>query len=441
MDRPFTIADIFRDRETAFKFVAVLGLQMGQVFPAAFFGMMLTGIYRENGLALSMLWVFTIPAIPSWLRPLWAPWVDRIGHPGFGMRKSWILPCTTLGALAYLSLGFFEPEPKYLWIMIGILFVKGIVMSTQDIAIDGYMVENLSDEERAAGAATIDIGRNIARFVSLAGIVWIYGVFGWTVASFCAAGLLIAFSLPALIRSEPPPPVEVQLARERGETASFFSLFTRPDMWFLIPLFMLLAFGASLIPSLIVPFLVDSGFTSSEIGPTILAPAGLLGTIIGASISVWVLGTVGYKRSMFLGAIVIFPAVVPIIWMARLDEVVWLVAFLVLLNGIILPSLIEVAVGASRLRWASKRQAATDYATFVVAGSIAGSAALAVGGFLAEILGYFWYFSLTGVFVSVCCLIYYAAFDRIEELVSERERQERETDGISNGNIATAVAP
>ncbi len=433
MDRPFTIADIFRDRATAFKFSAVLGLQMGQVFPAAFFGLMLTGIYRENGLPLSMLWVFTIPGIPSWLRPLWAPYVDRIGHPGFGMRKSWILPCTTLGALAYLSLGFFEPTPEYLWIMIGILFVKGIIMSTQDIAIDGYMVENLDDRERAAGAATIDIGRNIARFVSLAGIVAIYGVFGWTAASFCAAALLILFSLPALIRDEPPPPEEVQRARDRGENASFFSLFSRPDIWFLVPLFMLLAFAGSLIPSLIVPFLVDSGFSSSEIGPMILAPAGLLGTVIGASLSVWILGRVGYKRSMFIGAIIIFPAVVPIMWMASLDKVAYLVVFLVILNGIVLPSLIEVAVGASRLRWASKKQAATDYATFVVAGSIAGSAALAVGGFLAEFLGYFWYFSVTGIFVSICCLIYYAAFDRIEELVNERERLERGEPGEDGG--------
>ncbi len=438
MAKPFTIADIFRSRSTAFKFTAVLGLQMGQVFPAAFFGLMLTGIFRENGLPLSMLWVFTIPGIPSWLRPLWAPYVGRIGNPEFGMRKTWILPCTTLGALAYLSLGFFEPTMDYLWIMIGILFVKGIIMSTQDIAIDGYMVENLSDEERAAGAATIDIGRNIARFVSLAGIVWIYGVWGWTVASFCAAGLLILFSLPALIRKEPPPPEEVQRARERGETASFFSLFQRPDMYFLIPLFMLLAFAGSLIPSLIVPFLVDSGFTSAEIGPTILAPAGLLGTVIGASIAVWVLGTVGYKRAMLFGAIVIFPAVVPIMWMAQLDEVVWIIAFLVILNGIILPSLIEVALGASRLRWASKKQAATDYATFVVAGSIAGSAALAVGGFLAEALGYFWYFSVTGVFVSVCCLIYYSAFDRIEELVGERERLERGEVDDEEGALSAA---
>ena len=427
MSQAFNIVDIFRDRSTAFKFAAVLGLQMGQVFPAAFFGLMLTGIYRENGLPLSMLWVFTIPSIPTWLRPLWAPYVDRLGSRSFGMRKTWILPATTLGALAYMLMGLLEPTLDYLWPMIALLFIKGVIMSTQDIAIDGYMVENLSAEERAAGAATIDIGRNIARFVSLAGIVWVYSVFGWTVASFCAASLLILFSLPALIRTEPPPPIAKQRALERGEHASFFALARRPDIWFMIPLFMLLAFSANLIPSLIVPFLVDIGFTSGEIGPKILAPAGLLGTLIGATFAVWVLGRIGYKRAMFVGAIVIFPAVVPIMWMASLNRPDFLIVFMVILNGIVLPSVIEVAVGASRLKWASKKQAATDYATFVVAGSIAGSAALAVGGFLAEWLGYFWYFATTGIFVSACCLLFCLCFDRIEALIAERDRLE--TDG------------
>lgn len=436
--RPFTVVDIFQDRATAFKFSAVLGLQMGQVFPAAFFGMMLTGIYRENGLPLDMLWVFTIPAIPTWLRPLWAPFVDRVGSPRFGMRKTWILPCTTLGAGAYLLLGFFEPSVDNLEIIIALLFLKGIIMSTQDIAIDGYMVENLSDRERAAGAATIDIGRNIARFVSLAGIVWIYGVYGWTAASSAAASLLILFSLPALFRKEPPPPVEVEAARSRGEQPTFFGMIQRQDIRVLVPLFMLLAFSASLIPALIVPFLVDLGFTSAEIGPKILAPVGLLGTIIGASIAVWVLGRVGYKRSMLLGAIVIFPAALPIMWLASLNQPGLLIVQVVIFNGIVLPSLIEVAVGASRLKWASKKQAATDYATFVVAGSIAANAALAVGGFLAEWLGYFWYFAGTGVFVSICCLVFYSLFDTIESLVNQRDADEALHQNISTTSTINA---
>ncbi|TNF83756.1 MAG: MFS transporter, partial [Gammaproteobacteria bacterium] len=219
-DRPaprFGVKDIFRDGATTFKFTAILGLQMGQVFPAAFFGLMLTAIYREKGLPLDMFWVFTLPAIPTWLRPLWAPLVDGVGIERIGLRKTWFIPCTLLGAFAYMSLALFEPEIASLWIIIGILIVKTTFMTTQDIAIDGYMVENLRDEERGVGAAVMDIGRNVAQFTSWAGVAWVYGEYGWSAATTVAAALLVLFSLPGIIRPEPPPPAQARASRDNGK--------------------------------------------------------------------------------------------------------------------------------------------------------------------------------------------------------------------------------
>src|SRR5262245_59208258 len=59
--KTFNVGDIFRDRATFGKFAAITGFIMGQVFPAAFFGLMLTAIYREKGLPLDMFWVFMLP--------------------------------------------------------------------------------------------------------------------------------------------------------------------------------------------------------------------------------------------------------------------------------------------------------------------------------------------------------------------------------------------
>ena len=105
--QPFGARDLIANRETTLRFTAVLGLQMGQIFPASFIGLFLPVIYREQGLALDMYWVFTLPAIPTWIRPLWAPFVDRTGSRVIGMRKTWFIPCTAFGALSYLSLTLF----------------------------------------------------------------------------------------------------------------------------------------------------------------------------------------------------------------------------------------------------------------------------------------------------------------------------------------------
>jgi MFS transporter (putative signal transducer) len=421
---PVRAGDLVRDRATAFKFTAILGFIMGQVFPAAFFGLMLTAVYREKGLPLDMFWVFMIPAVPTWLRPLWAPLVDGVGIRRIGLRKTWIIPCTLFGAAAYLSLGFFEPELDSLAIIIAILTVKTAFMTTQDIAVDGYVVENLTDAERGIGAAVMDIARNVAQFTSWAGVAWVYGTHGWTAAVTLSASLLVLFSVPGVLRREPPPPAQAERRRQRGQRPSLLKLFARPDARIALPLVALLSFGGALIPSLYIAYLVDVGFTVREIGPFILAPATLIGTIVGSSVTVWYLNRFGYKRTILLSAFLLVPTVIPIIWMGALEEPSLAVVFLVTLNGIILPSFMGVAVAASRLKWASKTQAATDYTAYIVTASAAASAALGIGGWLAEHLGWTLYFAVTGLFVTGCCFVFYYLFDRIEALVDTRDAAE-----------------
>jgi len=421
---PFRVADVFRDRHTTFKFAAILGLQMGQVFPAAFFGLMLTAIYREKGLPLDMFWVFVLPSIPTWLRPLWAPLVDGVGWKRIGVRKTWFIPCTLFGAAAYISLAWVEPELDALWIIIGILIVKTTFMTTQDIAIDGYMVENLRDEERGVGAAVMDIGRNIAQFGSWAGIAWVYGKYGWPAATWLAASMLVLFSLPGVLRPEPPPPVQARASRSRGERPSLLRLLRREDTRYVLPLVMLISFAGSLMPALFVAFLVDKGFSVGQIGPLIFAPATLIGTLIGASATAVFLNRFGYKATILTAAFLMIPSVIPIIWLGSLENPSLIIVFLVTLNAIILPSFMGVAMAASRLKWASKTQAATDYTTTIVAATAAAAAALAIGGVIAEHLGWYGYFAFAGVFITLACFVFYALFDKIEGIVEARDRNE-----------------
>jgi MFS family permease len=420
----FKVRDIFRDRATVGKFAAVIGLHMGQVFPAAFFGLMLTAIYREKGLPLDMFWIFMLPSVPTWLRPLWAPLVDGVGSSRIGLRKTWFIPCTLFGAAAYLSLALFEPEIATLWIIIGILIVKTTFMTTQDIAIDGYMVENLSDAERGVGAAVMDIGRHVAQFSSWAGVAWVYGTYGWPAAVSTAAGLLILFSLPGIIRREPPPPAQAQRRRDRGERPSLMRMLRRPDTRLILPLVMLISFAGALIPSLYIAYLVDVGFTVKQIGPLILAPATLAGTLIGATLTVWFLNRFGYKATILTSAFLMVPTVIPIIWMGSLDQPSLMTVFFVTLNGIVLPSFLGVAMAASRLKWSSKTQAATDYTAYVVAATAAGATALGVGGVLADRFGWYSYFLFSGLFLTGCCFVFYALFDRIEAIVDSRDDAE-----------------
>jgi MFS family permease len=410
--------DLFRDPATTFRFTAVLGLQMGQIFPAAFIGLFLPVIFRQQGLALDMYWVFTLPAIPTWIRPLWAPFVDRTGSRAIGMRKTWFIPCTLFGAAAYLSLTFFAPELDNLAIIITILVIKTTFMTTQDIAIDGYMVENIRDEERAVGAAVLDIGRNTARFIAWAGIALIYTTLGWSVALVVASALLIIFSTPGVIRPEPDRPTQYQHHRP-----SLGRLLKRRDSRYVYPLCFMIALLGGLLPSLYPTYLSDLGFSLGEVA-AIAAPATLLGTLIGASSTSWFLGRFGYKTTILTAAFMIVAAVIPIVWMGSLENPTFAIVFAVTLNAIALPSFLDVSFQAARLKWASKSQAATDYTSQIVTMTAGGGLAVAVGGFMAEYLGWFYYFLISGTLISAACFVLYHVFDTVEAMVEMRDREE-----------------
>lgn len=421
----FQALDLVRDRATAFRFTSILGLQMGQSFPSSFIALFLPVIFREQGLPLDMYWVFTLPAVPAWLRPLWAPFVDRTGSVAFGMRKSWFLPCTVFGALAYGAMSLVAPSLDNLALIITLMVIAATIMTTQDIAIDGYMVENIGDEERPVAAAVLDVGRNLARFVAWAGLPWVYGVFGWNAALVTAAGLLLVFSLPAIVRAEPPRPV--QFARQRP---SLKRLLERPDSAYIFPMCFLVALTGGLIATLFPTYLSDLGFSVERLG-LLFAPATLIGAIFGAVLCGWCLRRLGYRITMLLAAVGVLLAVIPIVWLGSLPAPSFLIVFLVSLNSLALTSLLDITFQAARLKWASKSQAATDYTTQVVTMLAGMSLATAIGGFLAEHLGWFYYFLAAGILISGTCFLLYGVFDRIEALVDLRDAREADVPLIS----------
>jgi predicted MFS family arabinose efflux permease len=107
--------------------------------------------------------------------------------------------------------------------------------------------------------------------------------------------------------------------------------------------------------------------------------------------------------------------------MGSIEKPGLLTVFLVTLNGIILPSFLTIAMAASRLKWSSKTQAATDYTSFVVAATAAAAVALGIGGVIAQYVGWHMYFLGSGLFVTMCCFVFYLLFDKIEAIVEARD--------------------
>ena len=426
------LADLFANRAIAGRYAAVLGLQLGQFLPLSFTALMLPIVFREQGLALNMFWLFSIPSIPTWLRPLWAPLVDRYGSDRLGRRKTWFLPCTIFGALVYILLSTWQPVPDNIVVIITVLTIASTIMTTQDIAIDGYMVENIEDHERPMAAAALDICRNLSMFIAWGGLVLIYDAWGWTVALSCTGLLLVLFSLPAMVRREPPPP---QISQ--SEQPSLLRLLQRPDARRVLPLCLLVGLVGGMMVALYPTFLIDKGFSASEVA-LIAGPATLLGTLIGASITAWYLRRFGYKSTLLVSIWVVLFGFLPIAWLALQPEPGWLMVFLLTLNGLALPSFLDVSFQAVRLKWASKAQAGTEYTAQIVLMRAGFSCAAALGGILAHQIGWFYFFLAAGFMVSFGAFAIWWTFDGIEALVDARDRQARQNEAPAQALSGTA---
>jgi MFS transporter (putative signal transducer) len=405
------------------KLLSLGALHMAQYFPAAFAGIALPAIFRQQGLPLEMFWLLALPAIPRWLKWLIALVVDNYGNQRIGVRKSWIIPCTFLGALLYFSLSFLQPTTALVYVIVGILLLKSFIMAAQDIAVDGFAAESLTDNDRAIGTSVIIFMATLGG-VTGGGLMAGVELLGWSTTMTIASALLILAALPAIFRNEPPPPAASQKRRERGERPSLLRAFTRPESRFIIPYMFVFGFGGSFLGALFSAFLVDKGVALSDIG-IILPIAGFVGAGGGALITPTIVKFLGLKGAGVIGMIFLPIEGGTFAWFSMTDELPGVVALTLIMSALFFTtSIYSYAVNNSRFRWASKTQAATDFSMQSSIWNLGVWVAGSTAGFVAAWFGYTIYFIIGAVLATIFAGCYVAMFDHVEKLVVEREALE-----------------
>ena len=407
------------------KLVMLGMLHMAQYFPAAFTGIALPFLFRKEGLPLEMFWLLALPAIPRWLKWLIALVVDNYGSARIGRRKSWIIPCTAIGAAAYAALAWIPPTVSAVHLIVGILLAKSFIMAAQDIAVDGYAAESMTDAERATGTSIIGFLGTLAN-VSGKGVVALVGTFGWARTMMAASALMIAFAAPAIIRREPPPPAATRQRRARGERPSLVKALRRRESRYILPYLVLFGFGAGFFGSMFGVFFADKGLTTTEFG-ILYAVATLAGSGLGALTTPWLVERIGMRRTAIIG-VVALPVEGFIFRALALDPGLPVLPMLTLVVAILgfVTSIYSYVVNNSRFRWASKAQAATDYSMQSSLWNFGLWVAGSTAGFVAADLGWATFFPIAGCFAGAGGVFYIVMFDRIEAMVRRRERDELE---------------
>lgn len=413
------------------KLVMLAVLHMAQYFPAAFTGVALPFIFRQEGLALEMFWLLALPGIPRWLKWAMALIVDNYGSNRIGRRKSWIIPCTLVGACSYAVLALIPPSLTAVHVIVAILLFKSFVMAAQDIAVDAYAAEAMTDTERPVGTALINFLAGVAGVLG-AGAVALVELFGWPTTMLCASVLLVVAALPAIFRPEPPPPEATRAREARGERPNLIRALKRRDSSYIMPFLFLFGFGGTFFGSMLGPFWADKGLTLTEFG--ILAPiSAVAGGALAAATTPWLIERIGMRATAII-SIAVLPieaAVYCTFYLVpTLPALPMLIATVALLA--FATAIYTYTVSVSRFRWASKAQAGTDYALQSSLWNLGVWAAGSTSGFAVALLGWGWFFPLAAAVTAVGGVFYILKWDAIEDLVRIREREELEEDAASD---------
>ena len=329
---------------------------------------------RTEGLDLKTIAVFSLIQLPYTWKFIWAPLMDRYNLIApMGRRRSWMLITQVALFVTICAYGFADPKLNITSIAV-ISTLVALFSASQDIVIDAFRREILSDEELGLGNSVHVNAYRISGLVpgSLALILsdhlpW-SSVF-WIVALFMIPGILIE-------------PFTEFINRAGIKHALLVLLFI-----------LLYKLGDSMATALATPFYIDMGFSNTDIG-AIVKGSGLVMQIIGGFIGGFWMLKVGINRGLWVFGVVQLVTILGFAWLANAGpfEVVgvterWMLAMVI--GGEALGvGLGTVAYVAYMARETNPAYTATQLALFTSLSAVPRSIFNAMTGGMVEALGW-----------------------------------------------------
>jgi MFS transporter, PAT family, beta-lactamase induction signal transducer AmpG len=277
------------------KMLAIAALAASSGFPNQLTEGAVQAWLKDAGASNTTIGLMSYVALPYLLKFLWAPFVDRYPLPFLGRRRGWIL--TTQLAIA-TTLGVFALQDPQRSLTIFAACAVAIVFfsATQDIAIDAWRADISLPEERGPAAAATNLGYRLFAYLALAAALVIADYFGWRLAFFAlAAGMLLFCAATVLAPSSHNVYEPRTLAESVIEPVR--ELLGSPNAWALILVVLLFKAGDAFANKLFTPFVMDVGFSKTEIG-TIVKPLFTAGSLAGVMLGGVVMVRLGLLRSM-----------------------------------------------------------------------------------------------------------------------------------------------
>ncbi|MBE9190834.1 AmpG family muropeptide MFS transporter [Gloeocapsopsis crepidinum LEGE 06123] len=281
--------------------VALLLLGVSSGLPLLLTSKTLQAWMTVEGVDLKSIGLFSLVALPYSLKFLWAPILDRFALPFLGRRRGWLIILQIGLILAIAFMGFQQPAQALQLLAINALFVA-FFSATQDIAGDAYRADVLAEKEMGAGAAVFVLGYRVALLITGSLALILADRISWTSVYLIMASVMIVGVIGTLIAPEPQGHIQLPASLSEAVLLPFGEFFQRLGALtgvFILCFIVLYKFGDALVNNMSTPFLLQIGFTQTDIG-AIQGGMGLIATIVGALAGGAILSKIGINRSLWV---------------------------------------------------------------------------------------------------------------------------------------------
>ncbi|MBN3858984.1 MFS transporter [Neisseriaceae bacterium PsAf] len=348
---------------------------------------------------LKTIGLFNLLQLPYTVKFLWAPLLDRYAPLSIGRRRGWIL-CTQIALmLIMMAYAWLNPSTQMYYVLVLYLLLT-FFSATQDVAIDAFRREILSDEELGLGNSIHVTTYRLSVMIPGSLSLILSDLMPWSQVFIMTSLFMIFGLLMVFIAKEPSTVIVEQKSARDMIVAPLLEYFERKglkDFFYVVAFFILYKLGDSLAVSLSSVFYYDIGYTRTIIG-SVAKYSQISASIIGGLIGGLLMLKIGINKALWLFGLVQITSILGFVWLAsfgKFTEVTFIEQ--IYLAIVVAYEYFGVGLGTAAFvsfmaRESNPMYAATQIALLSAIAAIPRSFISSTSGFLVERFGYYQFF-------------------------------------------------
>lgn len=344
---------------------------------------------RIEGVDLTVIGLMSLVGLPYTLKFLWAPVMDRFTLAFLGRRRGWLLVAQVLLMISIVGLGLTDPKDNPLMVALAAFFVT-FFSASQDIVVDAYRREDLSDEELGLGSSLYVNGYRIGMLLAGGGGLIMAAHIPFSLVYLILAACMLPGVITTILTPEPVITVGTPKTIKEAVIDPLLEYFSRKGALLILTFILLYKIGDTMAAAMTAPFYIDIGFSTKEIG-AVVKIFGFWATIAGGLIGGITMLRLGINRSLWIFGVLQALSTAGFALLARIGYNI------TALSGVIAFENLSSGMGTAAFvafmaSITNKKFTATQYALLTSLMGVPRVFASAPTGFLAKNMGWEWFF-------------------------------------------------